>query len=104
MKPTSQEISHVSVHGSRTPQKDGSVVMQGRHPNSPDDLVTIRVKGGKVMESNVVRKPLKQMVAQSNAVTAKVKAKADRSKANKAAQLKKKQEKSALANNKNTKK
>jgi hypothetical protein len=107
--PTKDEINHVILTGANTPLGNGLVRHTGRHPQSPDHRITVVTSrpagGGRPVIKSAKREymPSSEVISQAQQRQAAVKARTDRSTANKKAQLKKKQERSALANNKQKK-
>ena len=104
MKPSSQQIAHVTQVGVKKTLPDGSIQHTGRHPNQPDEEVVVTTKDGKVMRANATNKPMHKVFKEKKEKDAAIKVKKDNSVANRKAQLEKKRARSAAANNKNTKK
>lgn len=94
------EIHHALTRGAKSSQPDGSTVHFSRHPNSPDHVITVVTRGGKVMKANVAFRPIQQEVKIKKQQEAEVKARGDRSKANQKAQLAKKRARTPKPKNK----
>lgn len=91
------EIATATLFGVKTPLSNGDVLHTHRHPSSPDHQITVVTRNKRVMSSNVVYKPFKEVEAQRKKAIGEAKAKADRTKAAKASRLAKKRARSAAA-------
>jgi len=101
-KATSSEIAHASTVGTRQILPNGDVVSTARHPNSADHVIRVRYnRKGVVMEGTVHHEPISIVTMRQKKIEGEAKARADRSSANKAAQLAKKRARSAENNNQN---
>ena len=89
-KATSSEIAHASTIGTRQILPNGDVVSTARHPNSPDHVIRVRYRKGVVMEATVHHEPLSEVNMRQRREEGEAKAKADRTKAARKAQLEKK--------------
>jgi len=94
-KATSSEIAHASTVGTRQILPNGDVVSTARHPNSADHVIRVRYEG------TVHHEPISIVTMRQKKIEGEAKARADRSSANKAAQLAKKRARSAENNNQN---
>jgi hypothetical protein len=97
---SSDEIKHVLLKGAKQAQPDGSTVHYGRHPASQDHSIKVVTRGNKVMSARVEYRPLQAVISEGKKREADAKARADRSKANKAAQLAKKRARTPKPKNK----
>lgn len=104
MKASSSEINYAQGVGTKTTLPNGDIKHVSRHPSSPDHEITVISRGKQVMKATVAHKPMAEITRQKKQAEGQAKAKADKSKAAKAAQLAKKRARSAAASNKNTKK
>jgi hypothetical protein len=102
-KASSSEIAYATVHGSKEHLENGDINHEARHPDSKEHVIKVRTRRGVVMTSSVEHKPIQRVIASAKKAEGEAKARKDKSSANKAAQLAKKRERSAAANNKNTK-
>lgn len=100
-KASSSEIAYATTVGDKTQLPNGDTLHVARHPNSADHSITVRTRRGVAMESKVEFKPISKVIATKKKEEGEVKARKDRSTANKAAQLAKKRARSAENNNQN---
>ena len=89
-KATSDEISYATRVGIKNTLPNGDTTSVSRHPNSKDHVIRVRSRNGVVMEATVHHEPLSVVTMRQKKEAGEAKAKADRSKANRAAQLEKK--------------
>jgi hypothetical protein len=97
------EIAHATSLGNKTQLPNGDIMHTARHPNSVDHVIRVTSRNGKVMSASVHREPISTVIMRKKKIEGEAKAKADKSKANRAAQLEKKRARSAAANNQNKK-
>jgi hypothetical protein len=97
---SSEEITHVLRFGAKQALPDGSTVHFGRHPASKDHAIKVTTRSGKVMDAKVEHRPFQAVVKEGKKREADAKARADKSKANKAAQLAKKRARTPKPKNK----
>ena len=100
-KATSDEISYATRVGASNDLPNGDTFFVSRHPSSKDHVIRVRTRNGKVMEATVHHEPLDVVTMRQKKVEGEAKARADRSSANRAAQLAKKRARSAENNNQN---
>jgi hypothetical protein len=98
-KATSDEISYATRVGASNDLPNGDSSFVSRHPSSKDHVIRVRTRNGKVMEATVHHEPLDVVTMRQKKVEGEAKAKADRSKANRAAQLAKKRLRTPPPNN-----
>jgi hypothetical protein len=99
-KATSDEISYATRVGASNDLPNGDTSFVSRHPSSKDHVIRVRTRNGKVMEATVHHEPLDVVTMRQKKAEGEAKAKADRSKANRAAQLAKKRLRTPPPNNK----
>lgn len=87
---TSDEISYATQVGNRTELPNGDTIHVARHEHNPDYVIRVRTRRGVAMESSVSHNPISKVVQSRKKEEGEAKAKADRSAANRAAQLAKK--------------
>jgi hypothetical protein len=87
---TSDEISYATRVGVKNDLPNGDVTHVSRHPSSKDHVIRVRSRRGTVMEATVHHEPLDEVNMRQRKAEGEAKAKADRSKAARAAQLEKK--------------
>ena len=98
---TSDEISYATRVGASNELPNGDTTHVSRHPSSKDHVIRVRSRKGTVMEATVHHEPLDVVTMRQKKIEGEAKARADRSSANKAAQLAKKRARSAENNNQN---
>jgi hypothetical protein len=98
---TSTEKAYASQVGTKRTLPNGDVESIARHPNSKDHVIKVRIRNGKIMEGVVHHDPISVVTMRQKKEAGEVKARADRSASNKAAQLAKKRARSAENNNQN---
>jgi hypothetical protein len=96
---SSDEISYATRVGASNTLPNGDVSYVSRHPSSKDHVIRVTVRNNKVKEATVHREPLDVVILRQKKVEGEAKAKADRSKANRAAQLAKKRLRTPPPNN-----
>ena len=103
-KPTPDEASYVVQQGSKTDLGEGRTRHIGRHPQSPDHQITVitaKVNNKpQVVSAKRDYLPMKKIVTEGKKREADAKARADKSKANRAAQLAKKRARTPKPKNK----
>jgi len=98
-KATSDEISYATRVGAKNELPNGDSTFVSRHPSSKDHVIRVRTRNNKVMEATVHHEPLDVVTMRQKKIEGEAKAKADRSKANRAAQLAKKRLRTPPPNN-----
>ena len=89
-KATSDEISYATRVGASNDLPNGDSSFVSRHPSSKDHVIRVRTRNGKVMEATVHHEPLSEVNMRQRREEGEAKAKADRTKAARKAQLEKK--------------
>jgi len=97
---TSSEISYATRVGASNTLPNGDVTYISRHPSSKDHVIRVTVRNNKVKEATVHHEPLDVVTMRQKKVEADAKARVDRSKANRAAQLEKKRARTPKPKNK----
>jgi hypothetical protein len=96
---SSSEISYATQVGSKQQLDNGDIIHEARHPASKDHVIRVRTRNNKVMEATVHHEPLDIVTMRQKKEAGEAKAKADKSKANRAAQLAKKRLRTPPPNN-----
>ena len=96
----SDEISYATRVGAKNDLPNGDVTHVSRHPDSRDHVIRVRSRKGTVMEATVHHEPLNVETMRQKKEAGEAKAKADKSKSNRAAQLAKKRLRTPPPNNK----
>lgn len=99
-KASSDEISYATRVGSKNTLPNGDETFVSRHPASKDHVIRVRTRKGVVMDASVHHEPLDVVTMRQKKVEADAKARVDRSKANRAAQLEKKRARTPKPKNK----
>jgi hypothetical protein len=87
---SSSEIAYATRVGSKSTLPNGDVSYVSRHESSKDHVIRVRSRNGVVQEATVHHEPLDVVNMRQRKEAGEAKAKVDRSKANRAAQLAKK--------------
>ena len=87
---TSDEIAYATRVGINGTLPNGDTTSVSRHPSSKDHVIRVRSRNGRVMEATVHHEPLSEVNMRQRREEGEAKAKADRTKAARKAQLEKK--------------
>lgn len=87
---SSSEIAYATRVGSKSTLPNGDISYVSRHESSKDHVIRVTVRNNKVREATVQHEPLNIVTMRQRKEAGEAKAKADKSKANRAAQLAKK--------------
>ena len=97
---TETEKAYASQVGTKINLPNGDIESTAGHPNSKDHVIKVRIRNGKIMEGTVHYQPVSVVTMRQRKEAGEAKAKADKSKANRAAQLAKKRLRTPPPNNK----